>query len=63
MQKCFSSCGIDLAVVDPAACAWMAAFMLLRDYIKSEIHYCINLDHYHHITMLYHLCSYSSSEV
>lgn len=47
MLKCFSSCGtLSLLLFHPAACAWMAAFMLLRDYIKSEIHYCINLNHY-----------------
>lgn len=63
MLKCVSSCGtLTLLLFHPGACAWMTAFMLLRDCIKSEIHY-INLNYYHQITILYHLCSYSSSEV
>lgn len=62
MLKSSSPCTLTLLLFDPADCAWSAAFMLLIDYIKSEIHYCINFNLYHHITILYHLCSYSTSE-
>lgn len=48
MLTCLSSCRtLTLLLFRPAVCAWMAAFMLLRDYIKSEINYCINPKHYH----------------